>query len=139
MNEMLSKYMEDGPAGDPDVEMAERHSRLLREMAECGMEFVKDMRQAMAAVSIDEKLAAAPQVGPVVINMMRAVRQTVALEAKLSDRRKDRKAKAEAAVAAQESEAEAAAARCATRPGSLSPQRGRTGGRGRHCGRGPGR
>ena len=89
--------------------MAERHSRMLREMADCGMEFVRDMQQAIAAVSIDEKLAA-PLVGPVVINMMRAVRQTVALEAKLSDRRKDRKEKAEAAQAERQAEEEAVAA-----------------------------
>ncbi len=109
MNEMLQRYMEDRP-DDPDAEMAERHSRMLREMADVGMEFVRDMQQAMAAVSIDEKLAAAPLVGPVVINMMRAVRQTVALEAKLSDRRRDRKEKAEAVQAERQAEAEAVAA-----------------------------
>ncbi len=110
MNELLSRYMEDRPEGDPEAEMAERHSRMLREMADAGMEFVRDMQQAMAAVSIDEKLAAAPLVGPVVINMMRAVRQTVALEAKLSDRRKDRKEKAEAAIAERKAEEEAVVA-----------------------------
>ena len=65
----------------PSETTAQRHQRMLQELAEIGMELAREVRrQAMEA---SDKIPATADLGLVFTRIARAVRQTIALEARL--------------------------------------------------------
>ena len=84
------------------TERAERHSGVLRELAEIGM----DLARALRAHALAEPDAAqAADVGLVFSRISRAIRQTVALEAKLDADHETRAERAQAAQSVRDADA----------------------------------
>jgi hypothetical protein len=75
---------------DPSAERAERHMRLLAELAEIGMDLAREVRRQCAALSqprlVDDTAAAPPSLVELALaysRLSRAVRQTLALEVRI--------------------------------------------------------
>jgi hypothetical protein len=86
---------------DPCRERTERHLRMLEELAEIGMDLARAVRQralgAAAAEPADDIQGIGGDLGLVFSRVARAVRQTLALEARIEDDRRMREDRAAAA------------------------------------------
>ena len=89
-------------AQSASTERAERHSSVLRELAEIGMDLARALRTHALA---EPDAARAADVGLVFSRVSRAIRQTVALEAKLDADRETRAERAQAAQSVRDGEA----------------------------------
>ena len=82
-NQSASSPHSPSNAQSPSTERAERHDSVLRELAEIGMDLARALRTHALA---EPNVARAAEFGLVVSRVSRAIRQTVALEAKLDER-----------------------------------------------------
>ena len=89
-------------AQSSSTERTERHSSVLRELAEIGMDLARALRTHAVA---EPDAARAADVGLVFSRVSRAIRQTVALEARLDADRETRAERAQAAQSVRDGEA----------------------------------
>ncbi|HEV7385830.1 MAG TPA: hypothetical protein VGN89_13180 [Phenylobacterium sp.] len=81
---------------DPSEDRAQRRFRVLQELAEIGMELARDVQRQAREQAREQDRESAADLGLVFSRIARAVRQTVALEAKLDQDRQARRDKADA-------------------------------------------
>jgi hypothetical protein len=73
--------------GDPSADRAQRRFRALQELTEIGMELARDVQRQAREQAKEQAGDGAADFGLVFSRIARAVRQTVALEAKLDQDR----------------------------------------------------